>query len=190
MLGESRAGGVVQAKKDRVRYDTEMSKSDGLLRSLPANDVAQWPEPVRALVASQVSAAVQEARSLLQGEAGTAVEALEEQLVGLQQQLADRTAAEAAASARLAAAQEHSQHLETELREQEAAMQAQISALQSELQHASAGHSAQDGLEAERRSWQARPPVTSCLPPAHNILTCHIRVVHIDISLSAVLLGE
>lgn len=149
---------LLQAKKDRVRYDTEMSKSDRFLDSLPANDVTQWPEPVKTLVAAQVSAAVEDARSVLQGEAETAVDDLEEQLEGLQQQLAESKSTAAALSEQLSVSQEQSQHLETELMEQEVAMQAQIADLQAQLQQANAGESVEDGLEAERRGWQVQHP--------------------------------
>lgn len=144
----------MQAKKDRVRYDTEMSRSDGFLDSLSPSDLAQWPEPVKALVASQVAAAVEDARSVLQREAEAAVESLEEQLVSFQQQLAESKSMVATLSERLSAAQEHSQHLETELKGQEVAMQAQISDLQTQLQRESATKSLDSGADAERRSWQ------------------------------------
>lgn len=147
---------ALQAKKDRVRYDTEMSRSDSLLDSLPSNDVAQWPEPVQALVASQVAAAVEDARSLLQAEAETAVDDLEEQLTSLQQQLAESKSLAAAMSERLNVAQEQSQHLETELKGQEVAMQTQISELKAQLQRVSAGESVEEGLDAERRTWQVQ----------------------------------
>jgi chromosome segregation ATPase len=146
----------LQAKKDRVRYDTEISRSDGFLESLPADDLGRWPEPVKALVASQVAAAVEDARTVLQQEAEAAVEVVEVLLNGAQQQLAESQAMVAAMSERIRVSQEHSQHLETELREQEIAMQAQISELQVQLQQASAGKSLKEVLEAERHAWQVR----------------------------------
>lgn len=146
---------IVQAKKDRVQFETEMSKHGSYLASLPQSNLAAWPEAVQSLVQATVDAAVGEVRVGLQADAMIALEEADTERHALQQELQQATGRARELEASLRHSEVNEQQLRRELQEQEAALQEQISALQLRLVRAAAAathmHGSDDSLKKQLR---------------------------------------
>lgn len=142
---------TLQAKKDRIQFETEMSKNGTYLASLPQSNLDAWPESVQSLVKGKVDAAVEEARAKLQAEAVTALDEVDSQRISLQAELEHAMARASRLEEAWRSCEANEEQLREELRAQEGALQEQVSALHLRLERGAAANTSEQGIdEADR----------------------------------------
>lgn len=170
----------MQAKKDRVEFETEISKHESHLGSLPHSSLTAWPPAVQRLVHSQVQSAVGDVRKTMQADAMAALEESRLQKDALKQEL--RLARFRASDSELCAqaSDATAQQLRDELREQETALQEQISSLQLQLQRLETSQNCIQGSgneEGQLKDLKARFLHSMCTVRIPHILflgCCHV----------------
>lgn len=157
----------LQAKKDRVQFETELSTHGSHLGSLPQSNLAAWPEAVQSLVRTKVDAAVGETHATLHDSAITALEQADAERTILKRELQQTTSRASDLEARWQVSQAQEEQLRGELREQEAALQQQISALQLKLERVAAASTHMQGPD-DRAKQQLREAEVCWL-----LIECH-----------------